>query len=83
MQLMDQNKDCGLVMPKILYPNGEVQYLCKLLPTPLDLFGRRFIPFKMFQEKRNAWYEMHWSGYDKLWKFLLYQVVLCLYGLIY
>lgn len=66
VQFMDQNKDCGLVMPKILYPNGEVQYLCKLLPTPLDLFGRRFIPFKMFQEKRNAWYEMHWSGYDKV-----------------
>ena len=51
---------------KILYPNGEVQYLCKLLPTPLDLFGRRFIPFKAFQEKRNAWYEMHWSGYEKV-----------------
>ena len=49
-----------------LYPNGEVQYLCKLLPTPLDLFGRRFIPFKAFQEKRNAWYEMHWSGYEKV-----------------
>ena len=53
-------------MPQILYPNGEVQYLCKLLPTPLDLFGRRFIPFKAFQEKRNAWYEMHWSGYEKV-----------------
>ena len=41
-QFMNENRDCGLVMPKILYPNGEVQYLCKLLPTPLDLFGRRF-----------------------------------------
>ena len=61
-QFMNEIRDCGLVMPKILYPNGEVQYLCKLLPTPLDLFGRRFIPFKAFQEKRNAWYEMHWSG---------------------
>ena len=65
-QFMNENRDCGLVMPKILYPNGEVQYLCKLLPTPLDLFGRRFIPFKAFQEKRNAWYEMHWSGYEKV-----------------
>lgn len=63
---VNENRDCGLVMPKILYPNGEVQYLCKLLPTPLDLFGRRFIPFKAFQEKRNAWYEMHWSGYEKV-----------------
>ena len=36
------------------------------LPISLDLFGRRFIPFKAFQEKRDAWYEMHWSGYDKV-----------------
>ena len=62
----------------------EVQYLCKLLPTPLDLFGRRFIPFKAFQEKRNAWYEMHWSGYGEgNGKFPLYLAVLCLYGLTY
>ncbi|HLP48592.1 MAG TPA: glycosyltransferase, partial [Candidatus Kapabacteria bacterium] len=39
---MDAEKDAGLVMPKILYPDHQVQYLCKLLPTPFDLFGRRF-----------------------------------------
>ena len=43
---MDLNSDCGLVMPRILYPDGSIQYLCKLLPTPMDLFGRRFIPIR-------------------------------------
>lgn len=63
---MDKNPDCGLVMPKILFPNGDIQYLCKLLPTPLDLFGRRFIPFKQYVDKLNANYEMRWSGYNKI-----------------
>ena len=38
---MDNNSDVGLVMLKILYPNGEIQYLCKLLPTPFDLILKR------------------------------------------
>lgn len=63
---MDRTPDCGLVMPKIIYPSGETQYLCKLLPTPMDLIGRRFIPFKTYQEKHDYSYELHWSGYDKI-----------------
>ncbi len=41
---MEANKDVGLLMPKIFYPDGRLQHLCKLLPTPWDLFGRRFLP---------------------------------------
>ncbi|UOD35677.1 glycosyltransferase family 2 protein [Deferribacteraceae bacterium V6Fe1] len=66
---MEKNKDIGLVMPKILYPSGEIQYLCKLLPTPFDLFGRRFLnfqPFKNYIEKRNEIYELRFTGYDKI-----------------
>ncbi len=63
---MDENRDCGLVMPKIVYPNGDTQYLCKLLPTPMDLIGRRFIPFKSYQERHDHNYELHWTGYDKM-----------------
>jgi len=66
---MENNKDVGLVMPKVLYPDGNIQYLCKLLPTPLDLFGRRFLnfgPFKKIVEKRNEAYELRFTGYDKV-----------------
>ena len=66
---MEKNKDVGLVMPKVLYPDGSLQYVCKLLPTPLDLIGRRFLnlgPFKKLVEKRNYIYELRFTGYDKL-----------------
>jgi len=68
-KFMESNKDVGLVMPKVLYPNGDIQYLCKLLPTPLDLFGRRFLnfgPFRKIIEKRNEVYELRFTGYDKI-----------------
>jgi GT2 family glycosyltransferase len=44
VQFMDSSKDIGLAMPKILYPNGEFQYLCKKNPTLFDLFARSFMP---------------------------------------
>lgn len=50
---MNVNKEIGLVMPKILYPNGELQYLCKLLPTPFDLLLRRFGLWKKYREKKR------------------------------
>lgn len=63
-KFMDANPDVGQVMPKIIYPSGEVQYLCKLLPTPMDLIGRRFVPIKSYQDRHDYEYELHWTGYD-------------------
>jgi len=63
---MEQNSGIGNVLPQVLYPDGEVQHLCKLLPTPVDLILRRFIPLKSWKEKRNNLYELHFSGYDKI-----------------
>ncbi len=62
---MDKNPTVGIVMPKVVYPDGELQYLCKLLPTPLNMIGRRFLP-KRWTRKHNDKYEMRWSGYDKI-----------------
>lgn len=57
--IMDADPSISVVMPKILYPDGELQRLCKLLPSPMDLIFRRFIPFKGFVEKLNQRYELH------------------------
>ncbi|MDE6017511.1 MAG: glycosyltransferase family 2 protein [Muribaculaceae bacterium] len=65
-EYLDNHAECGLVMPKVLYPNGDIQYLCKLVPTPMDLFLRRFIPIKSWQKKHDYNYEMHWTGYNKI-----------------
>lgn len=63
---MDKHPEVGSVMPKVIYPDGSIQRLCKLLPTPLDIFARRFFP-KSWIAKRNEVYEMHFMGYDKIW----------------
>ena len=65
-KFMDNHPDCGLVMPRILFPNGDIQYLCKLLPTPMDLIGRRFLPLKNYTKRHNDYYEMRWSGYNEV-----------------
>ena len=63
---MEQNSEIGNILPQVLYPDGEVQHLCKLLPTPTDLILRRFIPSKSWKEKRNDLYELRFSGYNKI-----------------
>lgn len=40
-----QASDAALLMPHVVYPDGRRQELCKLLPTPLNLFARRFLPW--------------------------------------
>lgn len=64
-RFMDEHPACGLVMPQVLYPSGCVQHLCKLLPTPMDLFGRRFVPIRSYQRKHDYRYELQWTGYDR------------------
>ena len=63
---MEQHPEVGNIMPKIIYPDGELQYLCKLLPSPIDLIFRRFIPVKKWKDAINKRYELHSFGYDKI-----------------
>lgn len=63
---MENNKDVGYILPKVIYPDGELQYLCKLLPTPFDLIFRRFLPKTKCIRKMNDRYELRISGYDKI-----------------
>ena len=63
---MESNSNVGQVMPKICYPNGETQYLCKLLPTPSDLIFRRFLQKPDKVSKRDFDYELRWTGYNRI-----------------
>jgi len=65
---MEGHADVGVVMPKITYPDGSMQYLCKNLPTPFDLIFRRFIPNALkpaFQQRFDR-YEFRDSNYDEI-----------------
>ena len=63
---MNCNTDVAYILPKVTYPNGELQYLCKLLPSPFDLIFRRFLPKTKAIIRKNELYELRHSGYDKI-----------------
>lgn len=66
VKYMNSNIDVGYILPKVTYPNGGLQYLCKLLPTPFDLIFRRFLPKTKNIVRHNERYELRHSGYDKI-----------------
>lgn len=68
INFMEENSDIGLVSPKIIFPDGTIQYLCKRSPCLFDLCVRRFTPGfiqKLFK-KRIDYFEMRETGYNKI-----------------
>ncbi|WP_028298791.1 glycosyltransferase family 2 protein [Olivibacter sitiensis] len=63
---MESNHRVGMVMPKVVYPDGRIQRLCKLLPTPVDLFLRRFLPVEKGLLERQKQYELWAYDYDRV-----------------
>jgi GT2 family glycosyltransferase len=65
---LDQETSIGLIEPKICYPTGEIQYLCKRFPSVFLLFARRFIPKQLsfIYRQYMDWYEMKDMGYDQV-----------------
>lgn len=64
---MDAQPDVGLVMPKVLNPDGTMQHLCKRIPTPMDLALRRFAPrfMRAYVERRARRMECRTMDYDR------------------
>jgi GT2 family glycosyltransferase len=65
---MSQDPSIGQLMPKVIYPDGSLQYLCKLIPTPADLFLRRFAfgPLKKAARLCSERFELRHSGYNQV-----------------
>lgn len=61
---MESDETIGHVMPKVIYPNGKLQYLCKLIPTPFDLIIRRFLPRK-WCFRRNEKFQLCFTQYER------------------
>lgn len=64
LKYMTDNPDVGQVQPKIVYPNGSLQYTVRLLPSPIDLIFRRFLP-DWFTKKRNYRYLLKFADHEK------------------
>lgn len=52
---LDKNEDVGLLIPKVLNLDGTIQSSIKLLPSPLDLILRRFLPKKLMLKRRKRY----------------------------
>lgn len=65
VKYLDANPGVAHVMPKVLNPDGSIQRLCKLVPTPFDLLLRRFLPESLTIGARKR-FELWNSNYDKI-----------------
>ena len=54
---MLEHPEVGQLMPRVLNTDGTQQYLAKRLPSPIDVFGRRFLP-GWLMARRNRLYEL-------------------------
>lgn len=61
---MDAHPDAGLAMPLVRYPDGALQHLCRILPRPIDIFGRAFFPGQSWSQALTRRYESHDWAYD-------------------
>lgn len=55
IEYLKQHPNTGLIAPKTFYPNGEIQYTCRMLPTPWDLFLKRFLPSGFKKRRMNRY----------------------------
>ncbi|MGW8192443.1 glycosyltransferase family 2 protein [Sphingomonas hankookensis] len=69
VDFMDARPTAGLVMPMVRYPDGELQHLCRLLPNPITLIGRRFFGRTKWAQQLNDRYELHDWTYDQIASF--------------
>jgi GT2 family glycosyltransferase len=67
-RFMEDNSSIGMLMPKVLYPDGSLQHLCRLLPSPFILLVRKmnFPPFKSLAARKNQEYELRFADYNKI-----------------
>ena len=60
------HEDVVYMLPEVVNEAGEIQHLCKLLPTPSDLIFRRFLSFLPSASAKNDRYILLNSGYDHI-----------------
>jgi GT2 family glycosyltransferase len=67
-EFMEKHDEAGLVLPKVLNFESELQYVSKRLPAPLDLMIRRLNSnfFSSLFDRRLKRYEMREKDYNEI-----------------
>lgn len=68
VQYMEENGDVGMLMPKVLNLDGSVQFLPKLLPSPVDILLRKLKRPKSYYEKFIKEYELRFVDVNKVYE---------------
>jgi len=55
VKYLDNHPDTGQLHPTLIYPDGRPQYTVRRLPTPFDVFIRRFVPDSWFKKSRDRY----------------------------
>ncbi|MCI6160912.1 MAG: glycosyltransferase [Prevotella sp.] len=58
---MSSNKQVGQLIPNTIYPNGDMQYVVRLLPTPMIQIFRRFFPDIFFKKYNDKFLLKDWN----------------------
>ena len=58
VEVFKRESDLIVAMHKIAYSDGSLQRLYKLLPTPIDLIIRRFLPLEFLKALINKNYDL-------------------------
>ncbi len=52
---MKSDPEIGMMMPKVFYPDGMLQFAHRMLPTPFDLFAKRFLPQCLIKKRMRRY----------------------------
>jgi GT2 family glycosyltransferase len=63
---MDDNEDVIYALPRVQYPNGDLQYLCKLLPNPFQMMSRGFLLRIGSIKRLDDRFTLKRSGYQRI-----------------
>lgn len=63
-QFLDAHPQAGLAGPQVRNPDGSLQYVCRMLPTPLNMILRRFLPRSAWTERSDSLYELRWWDHE-------------------
>lgn len=54
-QYLDLHPQVALCMPRLVYPDGVLQYSARMVPTPFDLIIKRFLPPRLTQRRMRRY----------------------------
>ena len=62
---MEHNPQVGAVIPHVVDADGKTLHVCRLLPTPFDIFAKHILP-AFIEEKRTYYTALCATGYHQI-----------------